>query len=251
MPISSVCLKTICGNRLPNIEAPEHTFKLCSLLGVSVELNYEVCIKVLKAITTEREQDPKPYIDWLMKLKPFLSQESSNKNEHNAELVCLQNVHDSSFDSFKPNDIYLSETSQGLLRICKYQKKTIVNLTSNIDFKPLESVFLLLGSHLNAQIDHVLQAIQVISRKKTLFLNDNFQNFLTNEAYEDLRELYLILENCLVKKLQESGYLVNKKPEDYSLIEREELALNPQVKELMTEKQIQLLKIGLFIFFGI
>jgi hypothetical protein len=80
----------------------------------------------------------------------------------------------------------------------------MINLNYNITFKPMESLFISLGSFNKPQIDHLIEAIDFISKDKNLFINNSFQNFLTNDAYQDLKELYIQLEECFVEKLKKS-----------------------------------------------
>lgn len=230
--INNVCINNICLN-MPFIKVSNYSIDLCRKLGVTVDLNFDSCFKCLTTMVANQVNNSESYLEWLLKLNTFIN----GKTNYKSAFIRLKNVYNDEFDSFKADNIYLCDTTTSIFNICKYTKRTMINSNYNIAFKPLESLFISLGSHKKPQIDHLIEAIDLISKDKNQFINNSFQNFLTNDAYHDLKELYMQLEECLVEKMN------NKNFKQYNLVEREQLSTVKEIKDLLSENQIQLLKV--------
>ena len=130
--------KKLFKDYLPSIDITDHCLDLYAKLGVTIELNFESCYKVLRSFVVNEIQISELYIEWLMKLNQFKSEKSTKVKQ----IVYLNTVNDNQLVAFKPSDIYCCENSIGILKLCKYVNKTLINFNYNMLFQPVQSVFI-------------------------------------------------------------------------------------------------------------
>jgi hypothetical protein len=238
IPIKSVFIKRTFKEFLPCIDLPSHTEDFYSKLGVISRLDFDSCVKILKILANKETIDGALYYEWFNKLREFPNQ----KVVIDSPIVYLRNLTDGIFNFYSGNQVYCINENDCIFKICKYTHKTIVNSKFNKDFNHLESVLLSLGAHASIEIDDILDALERIYNDKSLFNQiDNFEKLLRNDVYNDVRDLFLCLEEMLTHKLADLNY--NKKHAMFNLMQRKNMINNAKIKSLLTKEQKKKLKL--------
>lgn len=222
-PISGVFSSALFENRLPSVSVPEHVTAFAQQLGISVSLNFESCLKVLKTLVEDECVESSLYIEWFLKLRTHLSTNRSDLDLNSVRLIHLQNSDDpSKSDFYKLDDIYCCNDSPAIKLICTYLHKTLINYTLNDAFKPIETVLVELGCLTRPTLDDIISCLCLMAKDKRMFNQENALSCLTSSALQSFREMYTLLETSLTSQISVTSS--RSKSSDMTLLERIEMA---------------------------
>jgi hypothetical protein len=239
-PISSVYNRSMfnCGDRfnclLPSVNVTEHALELAQKLGVSVNFDFESCLKVLKTLVEDEYKEIDLYIEWFLNLRTFISFKDKFDLKE-IKLIYLSKTNaDKGSDFFRLGDIYCCDESPSLLLICEYLNKTLINYKCNSRFKPIETMLIELGCKTKPTLEDTITCMSCMTFDKSLFNYKNPLSFLTSESYQSLKEMYLLLESLL--KVQ-ANIQINKEADKLELVDRIKIGVEIREKLLNVDKQ--------------
>ena len=252
VPIGATFSQKLFKTHLPSIDYPDSCIDLAKAFGVTTELNFEACFKVLRLLVNEGSTNVDEFVEWFINIRKFMNQKVNSERLMDTPLIYLENLSSNAYAYYSLKDVYCitlnKESFSGqesirngpLLAVCEYLDKTVISANYNSSFLEIRSTLVGLGCSIEPSLGDLANCIIRMSSDENLFNQKNLQNILTNEGYFKFKEMFLMLENSLRQKLnliQEMSCSNNKKALNYNLKER--LDLLKRMQTMLTDIQIE------------
>jgi hypothetical protein len=133
-PLEKTTHRKLCKNFLPSIDFSDNSKELASLLGISIELNFEACLKVLCQLAHDSVENSHDYIEWFVNIRNYLEDKVNFENYMEIKIICLKNLNNNTNMFYSLADIYFYDAindeefsdirNDTILILCEYLNKT-------------------------------------------------------------------------------------------------------------------------------
>eukprot|EP01117_Protostelium_nocturnum_P013720 TRINITY_DN5152_c0_g1_i1.p1 TRINITY_DN5152_c0_g1~~TRINITY_DN5152_c0_g1_i1.p1 ORF type:complete len:2262 (+),score=526.63 TRINITY_DN5152_c0_g1_i1:103-6888(+) len=219
------------------VAIPNDCRGLASLLGVTLEADFELCIKALQNLVNSECKDVGTYCQWLAQLR-FKVDSGERSQDVDVPLLYLPESHKGRGKFYHPRDIVICEQREetgNCVRVAS-EGKGVVSVDYNQEYFHFSDVLIALGASKTFKIETILETLQKESKDRSHFIPLGLEGrLLSDVGLDTFKILYQYLDCALEKEmfneLGEKAESFKQSLQHSSLWERIAL-LNEQVPEL-------------------